>query len=136
MLSTQQVTPRKIRVMLVDDSAILLREAIPFLGQHPNIELVGAVSLAAQAVTLVEILMPDVVLLDVTTRGLNGLPVIPQLHAVNPDLAIIVLDEVDIYSVKRAAFAHGAAAFITKQSAKTGLLPAILALTQPDDLNA
>ena len=113
--------------MLVDDSAILLSEAVPFLNRHPGLEIVGTVSKAANAVTHAQMLMPDVVLLDITVPGMQGLPLIPQLHVINPALRVIVLDEIDIDSVKHTALTQGAAAFIAKQNAKRQLLPAILA---------
>ena len=122
--------------MLVDDSAILLREAVPFLFRHPNVKLVGTVCHTAEAVTQAQIHMPDVVLLDVTIRGLQALQVIPQMHAVNPVLVVIVLDEIELDSLKHAAIAHGAAAFVTKQSIKTHLLPAILAIGESTPLDA
>lgn len=136
MLFTEKITPRKIKIMLVDDSAILLREAVPFLLQHPNLELVGTVYHTATAVAQAQTLKPDVVLLDVTIRGMHALYVIPQLRAVNPSLGVIVLDEIEVEAVKRAAVAGGAAAFVPKQKVETHLLPAIFAITESNPLDA
>lgn len=135
-LSSEQITPRKIKVMLIDDSAILLREVLPFLTEHSTIDLVGSIYKTTKAVEQVRVLKPDVVLLDVTIRGLLELPLIPQLHAVRPALAVIVLDEIELFSVKRAALAHGAADFVTKPCASTRLLPAILRVAHIPQIDA
>lgn len=136
MLATEPVLFRKIRVMLVDDSMILLREAIAFLQEHPAVEIVGSVYKSTDAVKGVQEILPDVVLVDVTVHGVYGLPLIRQLHAAAPELPVIVLDQVLFEGVRRDAFEQGAAAFVPKVSAKTHLLSAILSVAPPDALNA
>lgn len=135
MLTIDPLTSRKIRVMLVDDSSILLREATSFLGGSPGVEIVGSVHKTADAAAGALTFMPDVVLLDVTVQGIRGLPVISQLHAVDPNLPVIVLDEIPFDAVERGARARGAA-FVAKVSAKTQLLSTILALVHSDKINA
>lgn len=136
MLSTNQITPRKIKVMLVDDSTILLRDAVPFLYEHPSINVVGSVYITKNAVAQAQLHNPDVVLVDITTGGVGGMVVIRELHAACPTVHIIVLDEIEHEPVKHAAIRSGAAAFVGKMTVKTDLVPAILALADSPAINA
>lgn len=126
MLATEQITPRKIRVMLVDDSQILLSEAVWFLSDHPALEVIKSVYRATHALAQAKLYAPDVVLLDITTSGLQALCMIHELHTVYPTLPVIVLDEIEVETVKRAALREGAASFVTKPIVKTQLFDAIL----------
>lgn len=126
----------KIRVMLVDDSMILLDDTVAFLQEYPEIELVGTICSTKNAVAQADLCAPDIVLLDVTTSGMGGLAIIAELHAFKPALPVIVLDMISMESVQRAARAIGAAICITKVMATTSLVPAIRALCQSDKFNA
>lgn len=127
---TDSNVPEKIRVMLVDDTRILLWDAISFLQQNPEIEIVGPICDTKNAVVQAQSCTPDVVLLDVSLKGANGLDTIADLHAFCPTVSVIVLDLLTMESVRRAAAAIGAAAVVIKPFAKTRLLPAIRAAVQ------
>lgn len=130
--ATQANARERIRVMLIDDSLILLGDAVAFLQGYPEVEVVGKACSAKNALAQVELCAPNLVLLDVTCQGASGLGIIAELHAFDPALPVIVVDMVGVESVQRAARAVGASAYITKTTATTCLLPAILAVFHGD----
>lgn len=124
-------TPRgTIRVMLVNESKILLREVVDFLFHQPDVELVGSVYVIANVLDHVQRLAPDVVLLDITLQGAQALPIIDTLHDFRPTLPIIVLDEISEESVVRSLRSKAATSFIVKTDVTMRLIPAILAAVQ------
>lgn len=127
---TDSNVPGKIRVMLVDDTRVLLWDAISFLEHNPEIEIVGPICDTKNAVAQAQSCTPDVVLLDVSLKGANGLGIIADLHAFSQTLTVIVLDLLTMESVRRAASQIGAAAVVIKPFAKTHLVPAIRAAAQ------
>lgn len=114
-----------IRVMLVDESASFLRAATFFLEQQPEVALLGSFSTGEDAVECARQLKPQIVLLDLTHAGLPGLEMITRLRTAAPGVQIIVLSLLDIAPVRRAAFAAGAAAFVSKANSKTDLMATI-----------
>ncbi len=70
-----------IRVLIVDDSALIRKLLTDMLRTSTAVEVVGAAHDGAQALELVESLRPDVVTLDVEMPGLSGLDILPVLIA-------------------------------------------------------
>lgn len=72
---------RKTRVLIVDDSALVRRMLTDLLGQHPQIEVVGAAQDGQFVPAKIESLRPDVVTLDVEMRHVGGLEILPDIIA-------------------------------------------------------
>jgi two-component system chemotaxis response regulator CheB len=70
---------RPVRVLIVDDSALMRKLLSEMLRSSPELEVVGTARDGEEALTLVEALRPDVVTLDVEMPGLSGLEVLPRL---------------------------------------------------------
>jgi two-component system chemotaxis response regulator CheB len=79
-----------VRVLIVDDSALMRKLLGGLLDSAPEVEVVGTASDGDQAIELAKKLRPDVVTLDVEMPGRNGLDVLPDLLAVG-DLAVIMV---------------------------------------------
>ncbi len=76
----------KIRIFLADDH-LILREGIRLLLENvPDMEMVGEAGEGEEAVVKVEQLVPDVVLMDITMPGLNGLEATRQIKQKTPNL--------------------------------------------------
>lgn len=114
----------KIRVMLIDDTGILLWDTLSFLQDIPEIEIVGEVCQAKDALAQAQLCAPDIVLLDATIHGADHAGIIPELHAFDPALPVIMLDMIASASVQGAASAVGAAV-VLKPVARMNLLPTI-----------
>ncbi len=88
---TTTVDTEKIDVVIVDDQEVI-REAFGTLISHePTINLVGSLSNGEEAVEMVPVLNPSVVVMDVKMPGLNGIAAAQQLRETRPELGIILL---------------------------------------------
>ena len=89
-----EVTP-KIKVVIVDDQEVI-REAFGMLiSQEPTVDLVGALTGGEEAIHMVPVLEPEVVVMDVKMPGLNGIAAAQQLREKQPDIGIIMLSAYD-----------------------------------------
>jgi two-component system NarL family response regulator len=80
-----------IRVLLADDHR-LMREGLALaLGNHPDIAIVGEAADGEEALTQVELLRPDVLLLDVFMPVLDGIAVARRMRTEFPDVRVVVL---------------------------------------------
>jgi len=116
---------RKIRVLLVDDHAVV-REgvALQLLGQ-PDIEVVGEASDGATAVEMVRSLLPDVVTMDVNMPGMNGIEATRRIHAEHPRARIIGLSMSAESEQGAAMKGAGAIRYLSKSASLDALLAAI-----------
>lgn len=79
-----------IKVMIVDDSAVIRGFLGKILGEHPDIEIVSTAPNGAVAVANLEKNRCDIIMLDVEMPVMDGLTAIPKLMAVQPDVKIIM----------------------------------------------
>ena len=82
---------RRLKVFVVDDSAFVRRAMARVLGKEPDVELVGEADDAATALDKIRVLQPDVVLLDLSLPDRDGLSVLGELGAQQPQIAVIVV---------------------------------------------
>lgn len=103
-----------VRVLLCDDVAELRELTRLGLEEHPSIEVVGEAGDARTGLAQVAALMPDLVLLDLSMPGMDGLEAIPLLREVKPDLGIIVLSGFAADPMERVATRLGADRYVQK----------------------
>jgi len=114
-----------IRVMIVDDHAILRSGVRMLLETQDDIEVVGEAEDSETAVERAGELAPDVVLLDISMPGGSGIQAIDRLREVSPVSRIIILTMHDDQAYLRSALASGAAGYMVKTGADSELLNAI-----------
>ncbi len=114
-----------IRVVLVDDHAMVRSGVRLMLSSAGDIEVVGEAGNAQEALTLLKETAADVALLDITMPGKNGLDLLKQLRGEYPKLAVLVLSTYseEIYAVR--ALKLGAAGYLTKDSPTNVLVAAV-----------
>src|SRR5688500_13247486 len=82
---------RPIRILLVDDHAVIRQALRMLLESQPELEVVGDVENGREAVLAVERYTPDVVLMDVVMPGLNGLEATRQIRRSCPNTRVVML---------------------------------------------
>jgi two-component system, NarL family, response regulator LiaR len=105
---------KAIRVLIVDDHAIVREGLRTFLGMLPDIQLAGEASGGEEALAAVARGKPQVVLMDLVMPGMDGIEATRRLHAEHPEVKVIALtsfsDDDKLYPVIKA----GAVAYLLK----------------------
>ena len=114
-----------IRVVVVDDHAVVRSGIKLLLDRHDDIEVVGEAGNAQDAVFRVRELMPDVILLDLVMPGESGIEVLPKLLKEAAEAKVLVLSMQDEPSYVREAFAAGASGYVLKEAADEEVVTAV-----------
>jgi DNA-binding NarL/FixJ family response regulator len=114
-----------IRVLIVDDHAVVRSGLRHVLDAEDGIEVVGEAGDAQHAVFETRAKKPDVVLMDVVMPGKSGIETIPDVLKDAPEAKVLVLSMQDDPRYVREAFAAGAAGYILKEAADTDVVAAV-----------
>jgi DNA-binding NarL/FixJ family response regulator len=114
-----------IRVLLVDDQPAVRRGLGILLQLEPDIQIVGEASTGREALSKVQALSPNVVLMDVEMPEMNGIEATAALRATASTSVVVMLSIHDDPQTRRRAQAAGAVAFVEKRGAIDSLLAAI-----------
>jgi two-component system, NarL family, response regulator NreC len=114
-----------IRVLIVDDHAVVRSGLRLLLEAEKGIEPVGEAGSARDAVFQARAMKPDVILLDLVMPERTGLDVLPQLKHENPETQVLVLSMQDEPRYVREAFAAGASGYVLKEAADTEVVAAV-----------
>lgn len=109
-------TPKPIRVILADDHPIVragIREA---LKEIPGVEVVGEVGDGRQAIKLIESARPDVVFMDISMPGLNGLEATERIIKTFPGVRVVILSRHDNEAYYWRALRMGASGYLLKNA--------------------
>jgi DNA-binding NarL/FixJ family response regulator len=116
-----------IRVILADDQALFREGLRTLLSTRPELEVLGEASNGHEAVTLVERLQPDVVLMDLQMPVMDGIRATAHIRQRWPAIPVLVLttfdDDTNLFGALRA----GAAGYLLKDVSSETLLAAITA---------
>ncbi len=125
-----------IRLLLVDDQAVVRRALRGRFHLEPDLEVVGEASTGREALMLAQTLVPDVVLMDIAMPGMDGIEATATLHKTVPQSAVVILSISGDTQTLEQARAAGAVAFVEKRVAIEALLSAIrLAAGKSDKSN-
>jgi DNA-binding NarL/FixJ family response regulator len=123
-----------IRVLLVDDDALMRAGLAAILSSDPTIEVVGEAADGRFAVERVQRLGPDVVLMDVRMPDLDGIAATRQVVAAHPDARVVILTTFEDEHYIFGALTAGASGFLLKRTSPEELLAAIKAVAAGDSL--
>lgn len=116
-----------IRVVLVDDHAIVRAGIAGMLADVPGIEIVGEASNGEEGLELIRLESPDVVLLDLRMPVMDGATVIQTLRAAGNKIGILVLTTYDTDADILRAIEAGANGYLLKDTSLEDLIQAIRA---------
>jgi DNA-binding NarL/FixJ family response regulator len=122
---------RSLKVFIVEDSAIMSTLLERMLAQEPDIELVGTVATAADAIAAIESLRPDLTVLDLLLAAGNGFEVLQALRAVpgqRPNVLVLTNLAGDVY--RQRAMDLGATDFFDKSTEIPVMLELIRGLAE------
>jgi DNA-binding NarL/FixJ family response regulator len=113
----------RLRLLLADDHTILVEGLKALLA--PEFEVVATAGDGRAVLEAAEKHQPDLILLDISMPGLNGIEAARRLKQSNPTAKLIILTMHADLSFVRAAFEAGASGYVLKQSAATELVTAL-----------
>ncbi len=122
--------PPQIRILLVDDHAVLRAGLRSLLNAEPDMVVVGEAESGQQAIDMAQALHPDVVLMDVTMPGMNGIEATRCIKARQADIAVLALTMHDDASYLRDILEAGGSGYVLKEAASEELFSAIRAVYQ------
>ncbi len=114
---------KDIRVLVIDDHQVVREGLRHLLGQEEDIEIVGQGSNREEALFQVEILSPDIVLMDIKMPGINGIELTRQVMQKYPSCKVIMLTLYDEYL--NQAMEAGAKGYLLKDIKREELAQAI-----------
>lgn len=117
----------RAKVLLVEDHIVVRQGIKALLSDEPDIQIVGEADNGREALALVDTLQPNVVLMDISMPGMNGIEATRQVRQRHPEVKVVVLsmhaNEEYVFQVLRA----GASGYVLKQSDSSEVLTAIRA---------
>jgi DNA-binding NarL/FixJ family response regulator len=119
-----------IKIVIADDHKIIRDGICSLLEKHPNMEVVAEVDNGREAVEVTRQLAPDVVIMDISMPGLNGIEATRKITEYNPDIRVIGLSmHADVEYVSGLLKA-GASGYILKECAFGEIVQAINAVVR------
>jgi DNA-binding NarL/FixJ family response regulator len=115
----------KIRIVLIDDHAVLRMGLRILIESRQNLEIVGEAGEAGEALAVVSQSQPDIVLLDIDLGSANGVELIPQIRSMAPRARIIILTGGRDSELHLRAVRLGVMGLVLKEQADDQLLNAI-----------
>ncbi|GHG49048.1 DNA-binding response regulator [Sinomonas cellulolyticus] len=122
-----------IRVLVVDDQALLRAGFRALLDAEPDMEVVGEAGTGADAVAAAARLAPDVVLMDIRMPGGDGLEATQAILSAHPEgLKVIILTTFELDEYITGAIRAGASGFLVKDTDPADLVRAVRAVHDGD----
>ena len=116
-----------IRVMLADDHTLLRQGLRRIIESDPELTVVAEAGSGAEAIELAELHHPDVAVMDIAMRELNGIEAATQIQRRSPETAILILSMFSDDRYVTRAVRAGARGYLLKDSVEEDLLKAIRA---------
>jgi len=115
----------KLKVLLVDDHALVRRGFRRMLEDEPSFQVVGEASDGLEAVQLAEQLRPEVIVMDCALPQINGIEASRRILARRPEVAILMLSMHSEDTLVRQAMEAGAKGYVLKNAMDLDLVSAI-----------
>jgi DNA-binding NarL/FixJ family response regulator len=113
------------RVLIVDDHAFIRRGVQTILHAFPEWEFCGEAENGKEAIRLADELKPEVIIMDVSMPGLNGIEATRAIRKAQPGVKIVLLTLHESAELLRSAFRAGARGYLLKTDAEQELVKAL-----------
>ena len=117
-----------IRIGIVDDHALVREGLRLILEALPDVDVIGEASDCAAALSMAQLLKPDIMLVDLTLDGSDGVVLVRDLTARHPLIRVIAVTMHHHEETVRQAFLAGAAGYVVKGAASADLIAALRAV--------
>jgi DNA-binding NarL/FixJ family response regulator len=107
---------KPIRVVLADDHDLVRSGIKALLSMVDGVEVIAEARDGKELIALVEDLMPDVVMTDISMPGMDGIAAIAEIHAKHPEVRLLVLSMYDTVDFVKRAVANGACGYLMKDA--------------------
>ncbi len=124
-IQSSPLTEGRKNIVIVDDHPTTREGLRAVINREPDLMVCGEAENARAAMDAIQKLAPDLVLLDITLPGRNGLELVKDLKALHPQLAILVVSMHDEALYAERMLRAGAGGYITKQQPPEELVRAI-----------
>jgi len=118
----------KLRIIVADDHAMVRQGLCEVLAKYQDIDVVGEASDGEHVIELVNRLQPDVVLMDVTMLGVNGIEATRRIKQNHPSMVVIGMSINNSSEVEEGMKEAGAVAFVNKEVAVEKLYETVRAV--------
>lgn len=122
----------KIKLLVVDDHAIMREGIHALLDLQNDIEIIGEASEGKEAIEKTHELAPDVIVMDISMPGMDGLEATRRILKKNPKAKVIALTQHDNREYILSAIKAGAVGYISKKAVGAELVSAIQAVSRGD----
>ena len=117
------------RVLIVDDHAFIRRGVQTILHPFPEWELCGEADNGNDAIRMAEELKPEIIIMDLSMPGLNGIEATRAIRKTQPAVKIVLLTLHESAELVRSAFRAGARGYLLKTDAEQELVKALTVVT-------
>ncbi len=122
----------KIRVLVVDDHAIMRDGIRALLDIYDDVEIVGEAAEGKEAIEKTRELLPDVIVMDIAMPGMDGLEATRRITKKHPKVKVLVLTQYDNKEYILSTIKAGATGYIPKRAVGSELILAIRAVHKGD----
>ncbi len=122
----------KVKILIVDDHAILRDGIRALLGVHDQIDVVGEASDGHECIEKALESEPDVILMDLVMPGMDGLEATRRIRKKMPKVKVLFLTQYESKEYVQSAIKAGAHGYIPKKAVGSELLKAIYTVVQGD----
>ena len=120
--------PAPIRLVIVDDHSLVRDGLRARLAVVPHLRVIGEAASGAEALAVAAVDPPDLMLIDVGMRGMNGIELATMLRTRHPEVLVLMLSMYDNREYVLSAIRAGARGYVLKESPTEEILSAISAV--------
>ncbi len=119
-----------VRILVADDHPVVRHGLRTLLGSRQEWEIIDEAEDGIEAVEKADRLQPDVILLDVSMPGMDGLEACRRIRRIVPKAEVLIVTQHDSPQMMREAVRAGARGYVVKSDAARDLLAAVDAVSQ------